>query len=320
MTSHRMAPQCPEPNRWQAARKKLDARRLAYDTSLAKMQKVKKEDFRVEEELRAQKAKYEESSEDVFRRMQDIKEAEMDLVHDLTDFLEAELTYYDRCREILLNVKRDWPVKYGNTCQNLYVQLTNTCFRDTLRPIRSRSNTAHGYAERFNPPEEEPVPEPPRVTIPRLSSRNISPSHDSIPSPVSRPPYGRTVTHEGSSRSQSQREMSPVPRMTRIPTEPTAVLAHRAGLRPVRQTNTFADDYAEDYAGTNGHRRDRSPPSPATSQGSVLSRTASWSQNSEAPTGKKAPPPPPPSRSKKPPPPPPPMKRSTLSSSETSHY
>lgn len=97
----------------QAARKKLEQRRLAYDTSLAKMQKAKKEDFRVEEELRAQKVKYEESSEDVFRRMQDIKEAEVDLVQDLTDFLEAELTYYDRCREILLNVKRDWPVRYA---------------------------------------------------------------------------------------------------------------------------------------------------------------------------------------------------------------
>lgn len=84
---------------------------MAYDTSLAKMQKAKKEDFRVEEELRAQKAKYEESSEDVYRRMQDIKEAEVDLVQDLTAFLEAELTYYDRCREILLNVKRDWPVR-----------------------------------------------------------------------------------------------------------------------------------------------------------------------------------------------------------------
>lgn len=75
------------------------------------MQKAKKEDFRVEEELRSQKAKYEESSEDVFRRMQDIKESEVDLVQDLSSFLEAELTYYDRCREILLNVKRDWPVR-----------------------------------------------------------------------------------------------------------------------------------------------------------------------------------------------------------------
>lgn len=95
----------------QNARKKLETRRLAYDTSLAKMQKTKKEDFRMEEDLRAQKAKYEETSEDVFRRMQDIKEAEVDMVQDLTAFLEAELSYYDRCREILINVKREWPVR-----------------------------------------------------------------------------------------------------------------------------------------------------------------------------------------------------------------
>lgn len=56
----------------QAARKKLENRRLAYDTSLAKMQKAKREDFQAEEELRIQKAKYEETSEDVHRRMQDV--------------------------------------------------------------------------------------------------------------------------------------------------------------------------------------------------------------------------------------------------------
>ena len=70
------------------------------------MQKAKKEDFRVEEELRAQKAKYEETSEDVYRRMQDvccfcemsllrdlidsqIKEAETDSIADLGAFMDA---------------------------------------------------------------------------------------------------------------------------------------------------------------------------------------------------------------------------------------
>jgi hypothetical protein len=73
------------------------------------MQKAKKEDFRVEEELRSQKAKYEESSEDVYRRMQDIKEAEADSVSDLGAFLDSELEYYDKCRDELLRLKRNWP-------------------------------------------------------------------------------------------------------------------------------------------------------------------------------------------------------------------
>lgn len=93
----------------QAARKKLEQRRLAYDASLAKMQKAKKEDFRVEEDLRSQKAKYEETNEDVFRRMEDIKEAESESVQDLTAFLDSELAYYQNCTEILLKLKREWP-------------------------------------------------------------------------------------------------------------------------------------------------------------------------------------------------------------------
>ena len=94
---------------YQAARKKLESRRLAYDTSLAKMQKAKREDFRVEEELRSQKAKYEEAEDDVYRRMLEIKDAEVDTVTDIGAFLDAELTYYDKCREALLQLKADWP-------------------------------------------------------------------------------------------------------------------------------------------------------------------------------------------------------------------
>ena len=94
---------------YQTARKKLESRRLAYDTSLAKMQKAKREDFRVEEELRSQKAKYEEAEDDVYRRMLEIKDAEVDTVTDLGAFLDAELTYYDKCREALLQLKADWP-------------------------------------------------------------------------------------------------------------------------------------------------------------------------------------------------------------------
>jgi hypothetical protein len=82
---------------------------LAYDTSLAKVQKAKREDFRVEEELRSQKAKYEEANEDVHRRMQDIKDFEADSVADLGAFLEAELGYHDKCREVLLQLRDNWP-------------------------------------------------------------------------------------------------------------------------------------------------------------------------------------------------------------------
>jgi hypothetical protein len=74
-----------------------------------KLQKAKKDDFTLEESARSQKAKYDESSDDVQRRMLDIKEAEVDSINDLSTFLDAELAYYDRAREILMQCKRDWP-------------------------------------------------------------------------------------------------------------------------------------------------------------------------------------------------------------------
>lgn len=73
------------------------------------MGKAKKEDYRAEDELRSQKAKYEESTEEVSRRMQDIIDAESDNVNDLYSFLEAEISYHDRCREVLLQLKHEWP-------------------------------------------------------------------------------------------------------------------------------------------------------------------------------------------------------------------
>lgn len=194
------------------------------------------------------------------------------------------------------------------------------------RITRSRSNTAHGYADRFHPVEEEPEPErePPRITIPKLASRSRSPGLESPGGRIQRPSYSRQSTFEN---SNGGRDDSPARRLTRTVTDSSIISSGRGNLRPVRQTSTFADDYEDDYASSNSHgyRRDRSPPSPdRSSQGSssVMSqgRAASWSTADISSTGKKAPPPPPPSRAKKPPPPPPPMKRSALSASEVTRY
>lgn len=62
----------------------------------------------MEEELRSQKVKYEEASDDVLRRMQDIKEAETDNVMDMGAFLDAQLEYHERSREALMQLKNEW--------------------------------------------------------------------------------------------------------------------------------------------------------------------------------------------------------------------
>ncbi|KAL2358747.1 BAR domain-containing protein [Cryomyces antarcticus] len=299
---------------YQAARKKLESRRLAYDSSLSKMQKSKKEDFRMEEELRSQKAKYEESSEEVYRRMQDIKEAEIESVADLTSFMEAELMYYDRCREVLMQLKRDWPATESMANGQKH---------------RSRSNTAHSFYDRNNAEDEPPMPEP-RITIrsnrlPSSSAANSPrrelPGFDfSGPSPT-RPPNNRSTTFEGPRSLQRDTSPAPMPRLTRVPTEPSVLTANRSQLRQVKRGQTRGDVFGDPTDELESSSPDRSygerSVSPATSYSSIPSRTTSCSNfdTTSASGLKKVPPPPPPSRSKKPPPPPP-MKKSALSTSE----
>ena len=75
------------------------------------MDKLKKDDFRIEEEHRSAKEKYEYSVIEVRQRMDDIKEAEADSILDLWSFLDAELKYHDRCRDALLQLRDNWPQK-----------------------------------------------------------------------------------------------------------------------------------------------------------------------------------------------------------------
>ncbi|KAJ5981253.1 hypothetical protein N7522_013674 [Penicillium canescens] len=296
---------------YQQARKKLDSRRLAYDTSLAKMEKAKKEDFRVEEELRSQKVKYEEASDDVLRRMQDVKEAEVDNVMDMGTFLEAQLEYHERSREALLQLKQEW---VGSN-------QTQTPVR---RPTRARSNTAHSYQERYEPLQEELV-NATEARPPIRSSKTIATHYaDSPPRETytaSRPVLNRVPTFEGP--TQLRQEQSPAASQwvqQRTASENSVGYGRRSSTQ-VGNGHVSADPYADSeevssYGRSSPERMfggGRSI-SPATSHGSVVSRRPSATNMSTLGLSKKAPPPPPPSRAKKPPPPPPPMKRSLLAS------
>ncbi|KAJ5280417.1 hypothetical protein N7478_005789 [Penicillium angulare] len=299
---------------YQQARKKLDSRRLGYDTSLSKMEKAKKEDFRVEEELRTQKFKYEEANEDVFRRMQDIKEGEADSVMDLGQFLDAQLEYHDRCRETLLQLKNEWPGGTGRGPS------------PTRRPTRPHPNTAHSYQERYEPVQEEMISavesratiRPTRTissnvadTFPRDVQRDLTPvSHG-----YSRPVLSRTPTFEGP--AQLRQEQSPIASQWIQRTASDTLPARRNSI--LLNTRTNADPYADSEVSSYGSYGRSSPErlygdrscSPATSHGSsVASRRPSNTALNASGLTKKAPPPPPPSRAKKPPPPPPPVKRS----------
>ncbi|KAI1499569.1 hypothetical protein F5X99DRAFT_419813 [Biscogniauxia marginata] len=304
---------------YQSARKKLENRRLAYDAAMTKMQKAKKEDFRLEDELRASKAKYEESSEDVYRRMQDIKEAEADSIRDLTNFLDSELDYYERCADELRRVRQEWvasPTQSSAGPRSSEPSASRRSRSNTVQSYSERNDRTERWATRQDIYEEEPVAEPVRMPIRSTrygGSGRVSPE-------VVRPSMNRSSTLGGtfegpSSRSSIYREPPPPPppdstfRKTSTPSAvPMNVGNLRNNLRPVSKIHTtqnsnsdvFGDDY--DTATSSGSPEYDRSESPATSYGS-LSRSASNVALRTPATTKKAPPPPPPSRAKKPAPP-----------------
>lgn len=251
------------------------------------MSKARRDDFRIEEEVRTNKAKFEESSEDVLRRMQDIKEAEVDNIESLTGFLDAELEYHERCAEELRRVRQNWA--------GAAVQAQS----HTPRPaIRSRSNTARSWQQpNHTSVYEEPEHEQEQVRIPhRTSPRSrLAPPPPQPP----RPGMARASTFDGRSSPMTQTPLAnlrvPGAPLTRIATDSGHYGGSRGGGDDV-----FADDVSSTSRSAS---RSGSPEwadgrtSPATSYGSLSRCTSAL--------GKKPPPPPPVNRAKKPPPPPP---------------
>ncbi|WYZ46827.1 hypothetical protein EsH8_IX_001052 [Colletotrichum jinshuiense] len=272
---------------YQAARKKLESRRLAYDASISKMQKAKREDFRLEEELRTARAKYEEAGEDVMRRMQDIKDAETDNVRDLTGLLDAELNYHERCTEELRRLRQNW---VGGAPPSPTDRRNGGG--------RVRSNTARSfndYSGRSAPPvEEEPEPMPVRMPIrSNRSEAKYGASADTTP----RPSISRSQTFQGPASSE-RRSVAATPPMPSV----SHIGSLRGNLRPTGRpmvSDVFADrdDDQTTVSGSGSPEWNDRSASPATSMGSSLTRSTSNLQS------KKAPPPPPPSRAKKPAPP-----------------
>ncbi|RYC63128.1 hypothetical protein CHU98_g3102 [Xylaria longipes] len=292
---------------YQSARKKLENRRLTYESSVTKMQKAKREDFRLEDELRASKAKYEESSEDVYRRMMDIKEAEADSVRDLGNFLDSELDHYERCAEELRRVKQEW---MGTRTQGTSGSRTSDfgCVRRATNRSYSENDRTERWTSQQDASDREPTPEPVRIPI----RSNRSPGRSAAaPDTARRPSMSRATTYRDAPQP-------PVPEISvrQTNTLPANVGSLRNNLRPIGRIQTnqnlspdcFGDDC--DTATSSGSPEYDRSESPATSYGS-LSRTTS--NNALRPTisatstttgsVKKAPPPPPPSRGKKPPPP-----------------
>ena len=246
--------------------------------------------------------------------MQDIQDAEADSVRDLTQLVDAELDYHERCAQELRRVRQNWPGQ------------PSTARTHAPRPaFRSRSNTAQSFTETLVRTStfgaSSSPPQPVRMPSIRPGNARMQSSPPTADGPVVRPTIGgRSNTTTSSSSFQGgatlDRERSRIGGSGAC--TPTQATLRNPPLRPVNRINTstraaanyndddvFADrsvaddDTASESGGGSPDWAGRS--SAATSVGS-LSRTSSNGLGASV-VGKKAPPPPPPSRAKKPAPP-----------------
>lgn len=253
---------------------------------MGKMQKAKKDDIRLEEELRVNKTKFDDSTEDVFQRMQDVREAEQDTIGSLTSFLDAELEYHERAANELRRVRKSWAAGMADT--------TRPSSREDLErvysqvPIRVQPVRNTIINEAYEGAASSPVYKLNRTMTTR------EPPPPPPPPASSRPPMLRSATYDA--------RQPPVIRAR----------AASASFTRMNTTSSVPESRAEDifddnsvYSGDNTPSWGERSVSPATSYGSLQT-------NPHFPVEAKKAPPPPVNRAKKPPPPPVPRKLSTV--------
>ncbi|TWU77759.1 hypothetical protein ED733_008633 [Metarhizium rileyi] len=262
---------------YQAARKKLESRRLAYDTSVAKMHKAKRDDFRMEEEMRISRTKFDDASEDIMRRMQDVQDTEAESIGALGSFLEAQLNYHERAAEELRRIRQS--LSDGSRA--------NSPLHEEMHVSRTRSNTSRSW-HNMRQASTEKLSSTDRLHIRRLASSNAAQPPPPLPAPSQDP-------RQLSIRASTFGERTPLVSLgTRMPS--VARTTADKGSYMSHSEDVFRDDDSTGSGDGSAGWGNRS-----------TSSTTSHDSLSRMTTGhevKKAPPPPPPvNRAKKPPPP-----------------
>lgn len=239
---------------YQGARKKLETRRLNYDTTLTKVQRAKKEDFRLDEELRSQRVKYEESSDDVTRRMNEIQDSEEGTLTDLTAFLEAEFEYYDKCRDIMIQLRRQWPTEITEGGRNRHSavkpeEAQEHSFTPSSRKISSKKSVQSNGHSNSSASHDGNSPARSFQVNQNSRLRSTTVNSDSSGSDIMKE-YGVNVTpRPGLGRIMTE------PAMPKLPTRPISV-------KPNGSSSDIFSDPVEQISPASSTGRGPAPPAP----------------------------------------------------------
>jgi predicted nuclease with TOPRIM domain len=97
---------------YKALRKKLEHRRVEYDSKLNKVQKAKKESPELEEDMREARVKYDECLKDTEAKMQQVMEGDDVLMRDLASYVDAHVEYFRKGLEVFERVGQEIASSY----------------------------------------------------------------------------------------------------------------------------------------------------------------------------------------------------------------
>lgn len=86
-----------ETKGFEQLRKKLKNRRLDYDANNNRLQKSKKEDPALEENVKNTKLKYEETLQKLEEKMVSVSRQETELIDPFIGFMECQINHFHQC-------------------------------------------------------------------------------------------------------------------------------------------------------------------------------------------------------------------------------
>ncbi|KAI8647696.1 hypothetical protein BD408DRAFT_408340 [Parasitella parasitica] len=188
---------------YQALRRKLESRRLDYDSKLGRLQKSKKEKPDLEQEMQAAKMKYEDSEYDVIQQMAALQDFEDEHCEALENFLQIQFEYFTRSLEALNDVRANWSQPVNSVRQ---------APRRTTTITRTSSNNSTGDDNVVRPPVNAPA-----SLAPKMLSLGKNPSSDTS---------ARRIPSRKNS-SFSDRDDLPIPSSRATPSPVPPVLPRR---------------------------------------------------------------------------------------------
>ncbi|CAO3598159.1 unnamed protein product [Absidia cylindrospora] len=135
-------------------KKKLESRRLDYDAKLTRLHKSKKEKPEWGQEMQTAKTKYDESESDVIQKMITLQEYEFDHCNALSQLMEAQLTYYQRCVELISELRDHMPSPEARPITTPTTRFfANDSTHSLLTPTNDRCDTDNPLNETLPTPD-----------------------------------------------------------------------------------------------------------------------------------------------------------------------